>query len=533
MAKDPYRYFRIEARELIDGLAKEMLELERSGGPDAVNRLLRLAHTLKGAARVVRQAAIAELAHGIEDALVPLRQAPRPATTQEIDACLTLVDRMRAALDTIDQPPPSGVVPADAPAPAPAPAPGQAYGLRIDSAQTDALAEGLAGAGRELQELGASLAGLADAEALAWTLASDLEPQRRQQGQAEWQRAHGQARALGATLERTRRSVLRHQERLQRSWTGLRADSERLRLQGLAGIFSPLERVARDAANELQRQVRWLGLGGELGADAGVLTALAEALPHAVRNAVAHGIESPERRSAAGKPAEGTVRLHCARRGSQLLLTLSDDGAGIDFAAVRAAAQVRGLIAPTAQVADADLAVLLLHGGLSTSTTVSGMSGRGVGLDAVRSVVEGLRGTITLSSERGRGTTLELLVPASLASAPSLIAHAGGSLVAIPLDAVTCAVRINEAAVVRTAQGTAFVLGERTIPMLSLGRLIGSVSASPAGEARSLRTVVVLRSGEHEAAVEVGFSGRHPGGRTAPLPCGSAAGGPARRGERG
>jgi two-component system chemotaxis sensor kinase CheA len=495
VAKDPFRYFRIEARELIDGLAQGMLALEKDGGAEAVNRLLRLAHTLKGAARVVRQGGIADGAHAFEELLMPLRAESRAAAAPEIDACLALVDGMRAALGALEQARPAGE---GAAAPA---AQEIARAVRVDSGEADALVEGMAGAGRDLAELSRELDALDEARELAQSLAAFLDPDRRQRGEDAIARAGGQAAMLCERLARSQRELARRVERLQRQVVELRSRGERMRLQPASLLFGPLERALRDAGRELDRRVRWEAAGGDIGIDTAALAALAEALPHVVRNAVVHGIEAPTVRLAAGKPAEGCVSVRCARVANQVSIAISDDGGGIDFGAIRALALKRGLAGAPRPGDEAALSALLLRGGLSTSPTVTGVAGRGVGLDAVRATVEGLRGTLTLTSQPRQGTTLEVLVPASLASAPSLIVQAGGSVVAIPLDAVASTARVPAADVVRTSAGEALVLGERTVPVLELALLVGAAAGAPARRAH--RTVVVLRAHGLEAALEV------------------------------
>jgi len=509
MSKDIYRYFRIEARELIDGLAQGALALEHETGHATVSPLLRLAHTLKGAARVVKRGMIADQAHALEELLIPLRDQPRRATVQEVSACLALVDGMRRELDALDAAPAPASSAGGAPGATVAGAAGGAPGLaparavRIDSQEASALVEGLASASRRVFELTAGLEALqavgVPARTLATLLAHDLQDA---PGQALT--PHREAELAEQLVSRLDASQRRLQEGLQglgREVVDLRQRVERLQLMPLATLFDGLQRVARDAAQELGRQVQWQAEGGEIGIDTAVLAVLTEALPHMVRNAVAHGIEAPAQRRAAGKPELGTVCLRCTRRGNRVTLVLEDDGQGIDLDAVRTAARERGLIGAEQVLDDPAATALLLRGGLSTSATVSTVAGRGVGLDVVREAVERLRGEFSLSTRRGLGTTVELQMPVSLSSARALLAQAGRSQVAVPLEAVRCTVRATAQQIIPTASGEALVHEGRTVALVALGSLIGAQATTR--EAGARRLVMVVQGAGAEAALDV------------------------------
>jgi len=508
MSKDIYRYFRIEARELIDGLAQGALALEQETGNAKVSPLLRLAHTLKGAARVVKRATIADQAHALEELLIPLRDQPRPATAQEVSACLALVDGMRRDLDALDAAPAATTATTATTAPAgganqAAPALEQARAVRIDSQEASALVEGLASASRRVFDLSAGLETLqavgAPARSLATLLAHELQAAPRAAPGSR--RASELSELLVSRLDASQRRLQEGLHGLGREVVDLRQRVERLQLMPLATLFDTLQRVARDAAQELGRQVQWLAEGGEIGIDTAVLALLSEALPHMVRNAVAHGIEAPAQRRAAAKPESGTVRLRCTRRGNRVTLALSDDGQGLDLEAVRAAARERGLVTADQVLDDAAATALLLRGGLSTSTTVSTVSGRGVGLDVVREAVERLRGDLSLTTRRGQGTTVEVQVPVSLSSARALLAQSGRSQVAVPLEAVRCTVRATAPQIIPTATGEALVHEGRTVPLVSLSTLIGAQAPAPEPGAR--RLVMVVQGAGAEAALAV------------------------------
>jgi two-component system chemotaxis sensor kinase CheA len=198
---------------------------------------------------------------------------------------------------------------------------------------------------------------------------------------------------------------------------------------------------------------------------------------HAVRNAVAHGIESESRRRASGKPATGRVTVAVSRRGTRVAFTCCDDGQGFDLEAVRGAARLAGLsTAEAAALGTEDLVALALAGGVTTSNTVTEVSGRGVGLDVVRDVAQQLGGDVVVNTEPGRGATIELEVPLSRFSITGLVADVAGSTVAIPLDSVRQGLRVTSADVARTASGDTVTYEGAAIPFLPLAPIIAAGS---------------------------------------------------------
>ena len=525
--KDPYRYFRIEAKELIEGLGAGTLALEKDGGVEAVSKLMRLAHTLKGAARVVKLKDIAEAAHAIEDVLAPLRDGRIAATRTTIDQCLALVDRMQAGLAGIDSaaaaataaPPanPSATASAIPPAPAASSPPATdaaparpvtlvaspVRAIRIETVETDAVVEGLIGASRGLSELLRELSALDQSRYLAQAVALAAGQTRRVASIATVPAVGGRehnlhiaAKDLGDRLQGIHQRLVSGVQRTQRELAEVRERANRMRLVPVASLFGHLERAARDAARELDRAVRWEATGGEVGLDAAVLDQLGDALLHVARNAVTHGIEGADERRQAGKPAEGTIRISAGRRGNRAVLKISDDGRPNDTSAVRLAALRRapGTPVPTD---DAGIFRLLLRGGLSTSATVSSLSGRGVGLDVLRVAIEALGGSVTLASTHGQGTTFTIQVPLTLSAFAALLVDSGGRTMALPLDAIERTLRIDPAQLHHDGGGDTLVVDGLAIPYIALAHLIG-FGGNTGGErtpgAGEARTAVVVHA---------------------------------------
>ena len=462
MAKDPYRYFRIEARELVDQLGQGMLALEKGqGGAEAVQRLLRVAHTLKGAARVVKQGAIAELTHDVEGMLAPHRDGAAAPAREAIDRMLAAFDAISALLAQL--PPP------DAPAPAPAqaePPPGQLPApaprvVRADVLEVDLMLEGLGEIGSELAALRRSIGQLDTLRDLAQTM---QDPSIHAAGKAHALAA--QLQVLAASLER---SMAGGAERIDRELRQTRDAAERLRLIPVASVFHALERTARDAANSMGKQLAFEATGGELRIDGEVLDAVQGALVQLVRNAVAHGVETPAQRRAAGKNAQGRFTLTVERRGYQVWFRCTDDGRGIDLDAVRRVLLERG--ASSAEVAGhspARLLELLLAGGISTSREVTGLAGRGIGLDVVRAAMQALNGEVHALDMPGQGLAVELRVPLSLAALDVLLVEADAQVMALPLDAVRGTLRVIMDDVVRTPDGDLIAYRGQSVPLLPL-----------------------------------------------------------------
>jgi two-component system chemotaxis sensor kinase CheA len=448
MAQDRYKYFRIEAREILDGLARGLLDLEKRADAELIARLLRLAHTLKGAARIVGHRELTDLAHAMEDELAPLRDAPGP---QRLDGALALIDRMAVHVAAL-QVKPEGAASPDAAKPAPqgpgapvvdTPAP------RADPTTVDDV-----------------LAGLAEVHALVRRLRGVEDP----------------------------RAIEQQIDRLERELSAVRQDAERLRLLAAGMMFTALERTARDAAHAVGKQVAFATSGGEVRVDAQVLATMHGALVQLVRNAVAHGIEPPDERGAAGKPREGRVAIAVALRGSRIAVTCQDDGRGIDVEAVRRAAERRGVAADRARALDRDqLIELVLRGGLTTSREVTTIAGRGIGLDIVRDAARVLGGEVSARTGAS-GTAITLVAPTSVAAVSALVMSAGERTAAIPLAAVRRVARIAASDIVRGPDGLAVAVDDVMVPFAPLAHVLG------AGDGTA-RSVVIVQASDALAAI--------------------------------
>jgi two-component system chemotaxis sensor kinase CheA len=474
MAQDPYKYFRIEARELAEQLARGTLELEKSAQPaDVVARLLRLAHTLKGAARVVRQREIADAAHAIEDVLAPFRESASALPKETIDSILRLVDKVTALEKALVAP--GEPAPAASAAARPVAQDEALRTVRADTAEMDTLLDGLSETHSLLAAVRqAAIRPLERIERLANLVAAQLAaPRRPGTLQANAAGTLAMIAPLVAELQELvgglERRLTDGVEQVDREIRQTRDVAERLRLLPVATVFDQLERTARDAAQLLGKRVTFEGIGGDVRLDAHVLGILQGALVQLVRNAVAHGIEPDAARRAAGKPPEGRIRVEASRRGKRAVFACSDDGRGIDIEGIRMVAERKGLL-PAGSKPDPDaLLDLLFKGGISTSRTVNEVSGRGVGLDVVRETVERLGGSVRVETEAGKKTRVELTVSISMSSLDALIVEAAGVRAAVPLDRVHRALRQAPDAITRTPAGTSILHENQAIAYVELG----------------------------------------------------------------
>jgi two-component system chemotaxis sensor kinase CheA len=498
MAKDPYQYFRVEARELLDGLTQGILQLEKGASErpsDSVARLLRLAHTLKGAARVVRQPGIAEQAHRVEGILTTHRESELPLSKAQGSELLLLLDAISSQLAHISSPAPASdeSAPMLAGTPARLPSEEPLETLRVEILEMDSLLQTLTEAGVRLGALRKGIGTTDRLRDLTGLLLDQLAVRPRNHGDGVdaasgmvgMARARSLTEELRSSLDHFQRSLTVDLERVDGAFVEMRDVTHRLRLIPAQTIFASLARSVRDAAQTLGKRVTFDASGGEVRLDANVLAALRDALMHVVRNAVAHGVESEAERIALNKPPIGHLRLEVLRRGSRVAFVCTDDGRGIDVEAVRTTAVARGIVpAAAAKALSTDQVIALLGSvgavGLTTASEVTELSGRGIGLDVVRATLAQLKGEMRIRSETGRGVRVEVQVPVSIAALQGLVVEAGGSRVAIPLDAVQQTLRVLDSEVARSVEGDSILHAGKVIPFLQLDPMLRrSGSGSP------------------------------------------------------
>ncbi|PBS13584.1 hypothetical protein CMZ82_05255 [Lysobacteraceae bacterium NML93-0792] len=315
-------------------------------------------------------------------------------------------------------------------------------------------------------------------------------------------RALGETAADLGSLQQTLDDQTRQYETLLLQQSRVSSDLQeglmRTRMVPFDAMVPRLRRVVRQAAQDTGKQVqlRLDGAQGEL--DRNVLERMVSPLEHMLRNAIAHGLESPSGRRAAGKADEGSVRIAVRREGSEVVLEVSDDGAGLDRVAIRRRAEERGLLHADAVIGDADLDAMILQPGFSTATEVSRLAGRGVGMDVVASEVRQLGGSFDIRSRKGQGTTFTLRLPQTLAVTQAAFVRIGETSFAVPIASVRGVGRIARD---QAKPGAVYQYGGEDYQLHDLGRLVGHAPARAEGHLQM--PLLLIRAGELRAAVAV------------------------------
>ena len=273
----------------------------------------------------------------------------------------------------------------------------------------------------------------------------------------------------------------------------------KLRMQPVRKIFSKFPRIVRDLAKRLNKKVNLILEGEDTEIDRSILDKLEDPLIHLVRNAIDHGIEPPEERLKAGKPEEGTIKLSAFQEGDRIIISIEDDGRGIDVEKVKRKAVEKGLITPeqAENMQDKEAFELLFMPGFSTADKVSEVSGRGVGMDVVASTIHNLRGTIEVESEKGKGSKFIMKLPLTVAIIRTLMVGANNRIFAIPLYSVVEIVKYDVNSVKKVGNFKSFMLRDEVYLLFSLSELFDIE------DTREKEFIVVVRVGEKNIAISV------------------------------
>ncbi|MEJ2508915.1 MAG: Hpt domain-containing protein [Gammaproteobacteria bacterium] len=302
-------------------------------------------------------------------------------------------------------------------------------------------------------------------------------------------------------LTRESETLLLQQSRVN---TDLQEGLMRSRMVPFAGQAPRLRRIVRQASHDLNKQAELQLVGAENELDRTVLDRVMAPLEHMLRNAIAHGIENPQQRTDAGKPPAGTIALALSREGSEIVIRVSDDGAGIDIDAIRRKAIARGRIEADSQMTEEALLDLILESGFSTAETITQIAGRGVGMDVVNSEIKQLGGTLTIDTRKGQGTLFTVRLPLTLSVTRALMVNAGEETFAVPLLSVEGIERISHEELAALFSGEKPVydwLGEE-YAFMHLGSVMGLSEPTLPGEGKKA-PLLLTRSGDYRAALSV------------------------------
>ncbi|MBE2213284.1 MAG: chemotaxis protein CheA [Opitutaceae bacterium] len=302
-------------------------------------------------------------------------------------------------------------------------------------------------------------------------------------------------------------SVTEVSQRLNLITSELQEGMMKTRMQPIGTVWGKFPRIVRDIAHSLGKQVRLETFGSETELDRTIIEAIRDPLTHIVRNSIDHGIESPEKRVVAGKPPEGTLMMRAYHEGGQVNIEIVDDGGGIAVDKVRQRALERGLIKPdeAARMSERELTALIFAPGFSTAETVTDVSGRGVGMDVVRTNIEKIGGSVDVQSTRGQGTSLKIKIPLTLAIIPALVVRTAGQRFAIPQANLLELVRLDGAAardaLEHVYDAPVFRLRGHLLPLVFLRRELTLGQVPPAGTAAL--NIVVLQADSRQFGLVV------------------------------
>jgi two-component system chemotaxis sensor kinase CheA len=288
-----------------------------------------------------------------------------------------------------------------------------------------------------------------------------------------------QARLAQIATTRDDAQIVSIAEDIGRLTSELRDNTLNIRMVPIGTTFGRFKRLVHDLSGTLGKDIDLVTEGAETELDKTVIERLADPLVHIIRNSCDHGIESPSQRRAAGKPERGTVRLLAYHSGPHVFIEIRDDGAGLDAAVIRNKAVSQGLLAPEAQLPDSEVWKLIFLPGFSTATVVSDVSGRGVGMDVVRRSIEALRGSVHIESAHGRGTTIRLRLPLTLAIIEGLLVNVGDASYVLPMSLVEECVELTRRDIEESHGNRMAAVRGELVPYLRLRDWFGVAGAPP------------------------------------------------------
>ncbi|HEX8446191.1 MAG TPA: chemotaxis protein CheW [Sphingomonas sp.] len=467
--------FVAETRETAEAIAEEIVLWEADPTDHArLDSIFRFVHTVKGSCGFLDLPRLERLSHAAEDALAAVRSGMRTPDARLVTAVLAIMDRIGMLVDAIET--------------------GASISDHDDPALIAALSERSDATGADEAEQIAETQPSAAPRTVARSIRVPVELlDRMMAGMSDLVMARNEvSRSLRGSAEGD--AVLNGFERLSTAIVEMRETITRTRMARVDHLFSAMPRLIRDLSTELGKRVVLQVEGGDVELDREMIEMVRDPLTHIVRNAVDHGIEPPADRVLAGKPVAGTLQVAARQSGNQILITVSDDGRGIDPARIVAKAVAVGILtAVEAERMDAQTAVeLIFRPGFSTAAAVSAISGRGVGMDVVRANVERIGGQVSIESRPGQGLRVVMRVPMTLTIIPALTVSVGGHPFAIPRSVIEEIVR-SAATSVRVERGcgltTVSIRGER-LPLVALSDVLGApkTDVDPA-------ILVVLRPG--------------------------------------
>ena len=479
--------FLVESEEGLDSMEQALVQMESSpSDPELLHGIFRVAHTIKGNATSLELREIAEFAHVVEDLLDIFREQHELPSADLISLLLKAVDELRAMVST-------------AVAGRTKLTPGQQELRKEIAREAEKRSKRVVTAGPAAGESSTTIKIETLPGAGHRTLRADVDKLDHMLNlTGEIVIAQGRLRRMIEKLSTAQgRELLEMHREAERLYMDLQSEVMSIRMVPVGPLFRQFVRSVRDLARSHGKLARLEVVGGEVEVDTTVLEQLKDPLLHLVRNAVDHGLEKPDIRASKGKPSSGLIRLSAAHSGGNIIVKLEDDGAGFDRKRILEKAKRLGLLSSKDEVREEDIYDLVFQAGFSTAESVTDLSGRGVGLDVVRRNIDNLRGIVRISSIAGKGSTITIRLPLTIAIIEGFSVRVGAETFIVPLEHVTECTELPaeqgslEASGIVSLRGTA-------LPYVRLRRLF-----SVAGQAPKRENLVVVKINEFQAGIAV------------------------------
>ena len=479
--------FLVESEEGLDSMEQALIQMESNPSePELLHSIFRVAHTLKGNATSLALTELAGFAHVVEDLLDVFREQRTIPSADLISLLLKAVDELRAMLSGTAAGPRELT-------------PGQQDLVKQIAREVETRSKRVGNADGIPAQSGSA----AKAETLPGashrTLRADVDKLDHMLNlTGEIVIAQGRLRQMIEKLDTEQgRAILEMHREAERLYMDLQSEVRSIRMVPVGPVFRQFVRSVRDLAKSHGKLARLEVVGGDVEVDTTVLEQLKDPLLHLVRNAVDHGIEKPALRQSQGKNACGVIRLTAGHSGGNIIVTLQDDGAGFDRARIIEKARRLGLLSVKDGIRDQDIFDLVFHAGFTTAESVTDLSGRGVGLDVVRRNINALRGMVEISSTGGKGTTITIRLPMTLAIIDGFSVRVGTETFVVPLEHVTECTELPADERNPEASGILRLCGT-ALPYIRLRRIFGLPGQAPKKE-----NIVVVKINEFHAGIAV------------------------------
>lgn len=462
-----------EANDNIKALNGGMLDYEEEGDEEALDNMFRASHTIKSSSASMGFDDVSTLAHKMEDVFQKLKDG-------EIEKGPKLFDLLYASIDALEDMVDEAEETADPPS---KDVSNLIEKLEMACEGEDIELEQDDGGQEDFEEVSEIKVDVERLDTLMNLVGELLIVEKKLRRIGE----EGELDQFNSTMDQ-----------LKRLGKDVRKEVSEARMIPVSQVFDRFPRTVRDLSRRTDKEIDFEIEGRELRMDRTIIEELGEPIIHAIRNAVDHGIEPPEERKEKGKPPEGNITLKAEREGSEAIISVEDDGRGVDTDKIVEKAKEKDVITGDKDLSEKEKLMLLFDSGMSTNDEVTELSGRGVGLSVMKTTAEELHGSYDIKTEHGEGTRVEMRLPLSLAVVRCFLVNAGGSRYGLPIDSIIRVLKRDQIDVKRIEKREVFAYEEEEIPLIDLGSELGE--GSKGGEGQS---IVVVEKGNIRAGLLV------------------------------